>query len=482
MKRPNYLILLLCLLVVESIMAGIRLPAIISSNMVLQRNAEITIWGWADAGEQITINTSWLNSPFLMTADKNGDWILYQKTTDSKTHQSITLSDETSTLLLENIVFGEVWLCSGQSNMEQPLNGFNRQPAYGSMWAVFASKNDDVWLFNEQRNGNKMPLKELGNRTSWQQASPEYVARFSAVGYFFGKQLQEILDCPVGIIHTSFGGSTVEARISKEVTDSFQIADLTHTDSEKKPQHISTALFNAMLNPLIPFTLMGVLWYQGEHNFNEPALYKKFFPAMVEDWRSRWNTGDFPFYYVQIAPYSYDSSAGIQSVSNAAFMREAQLQCLDLIPNSGIAITIDIGDKDCIHPPKKKQVADRLLYHALNKTYGFKTIDYLSPVFDTLEIENGGILLKFKNAENGLYAFNELDGFEIAGDDRVFYPAKALIRNRMDVYVTNKSILEPVAVRYGWYSWFKGSLYDTNLLPASSFRMDDWGDAERINE
>jgi sialate O-acetylesterase len=163
-------------------------------------------------------------------------------------------------------------------------------------------------------------------------------------------------------------------------------------------------------------------------------------------------------------------------------MREAQLQCLDLIPNSGIAITIDIGDADCIHPPKKKEVADRLLYNALNQTYGYKTVNYAAPVYDSQEIKEGGIVLKFKNAETGLYSYDELNGFEIAGEDKVFYPADAKIVNDTDVFVINDNVPNPVAVRYAWRNWVVGTLYDVNLLPASSFRTDNWDEATRVEK
>jgi sialate O-acetylesterase len=204
---------------------------------------------------------------------------------------------------------------------------------------------------------------------------------------------------------------------------------------------------------------------------------------MVKDWRTRWNIGDFPFYYVQIAPFYYRAdSAAYETVQNTAFIREAQLQSMDLIPNSGIAITMDIGDKYSIHPPKKKEVADRLLFNALNQTYGFENLDHASPIYESMEPQDGGIVLSFKNAERGLYAFDELTGFEIAGSDKVFHPATARIVNSRNVFVISDKVPEPVAVRYGWSNWFIGTLFDTNLLPASSFRTDDWDDATRAEE
>ena len=327
---------------------------------------------------------------------------------------------------------------------------------------------------------SKTPLTNVKKYSAWQPASPESVAGFSAVAYFFGQQLQEILDVPVGLIHTSWGGSSVQAWISHDVMSSFQEVNLDDVDISKRTVHIPTALFNSMINPLIPYTIKGVLWYQGESNRGDPEDYKRLFPAMVKDWRTRWGIGDFPFYYVQIAPFLYGNNNAFQKADNSAFIREAQLECLDLISNSGIAITIDIGDKYSIHPPRKKEVADRLLFNALNRTYGYKTVDYAAPVFDSKELKDGGVLLKFKNAEMGLYSYNELEGFEISGDDKVFYPATAKIVNGKDVFVISDQVSNPVAVRYAWRNWVIGSLYDTNLLPASSFRTDEWDDATHI--
>jgi sialate O-acetylesterase len=178
----------------------------------------------------------------------------------------------------------------------------------------------------------------------------------------------------------------------------------------------------------------------------------------------------------------YGNNNEYQTSDNSAFIREAQLKCLDLIPNSGIAITMDIGDEYCIHPPKKKEVADRLLYNALNQTYGYKTVDYSSPIYDSLEVKDGGLIVKFKNAETGLYGYDKLEGFEIAGDDKIFYPANAEIVMRKEVFVQSDKVPNPVAVRYGWYNWVVGTLFDTNLLPASSFRTDKWDDAKRFEK
>ncbi len=467
------------LLFAGSIKAEIILPAIVSSNMVLQRNTTIVLWGWADTNEKIAIDTSWLDGPLNIQADKEGNWRIEVKTTNSKDPQSIVISGESSYLKLENILFGEVWLCSGQSNMEQPIKGYDGQPTFGSAMAIAKSNNANLRLFNVERSASLAPLRDIEKFNGWEQASPGSVSSFSAVAYFFGQQLQEILDCPVGLIHTSWGGSPVQAWMSKEVLSSFQEVNLNNVDITEGTNHIPTALFNSMINPLIPYTIKGALWYQGESNRNEPENYEKLFPAMVKDWRSRWGIGDFPFYYVQIAPYKYGDNEVFQEYDNSAFIRETQLQCLDIIPNSGIAISMDIGEENSIHPAKKKEVADRLLFNALNQTYGYKSIDCASPVFDSQELKDGGIILKFKNAENGLYSYDELTGFEIAGEDKVFYPANAKIEDRRNVFVKSNMVPNPVAVRYAWRNWIIGTLYDTNLLPAPSFRTDKWNDATR---
>ncbi len=480
MKRSTLFLLIILwnLQVLPSTHAEVSLPAIVSSNMVLQRNTTIVLWGWADANEKITVKTSWLEAAAHIEADNKGNWRLEVKTTNSKEPQTIRIKSETSDIVLQNILFGEVWLCSGQSNMQQPLKGYSGEPTFGAVLATAKSANPNLRLFTVGRAGSKTPVKNVESYTAWQQASPRSVINFSAVAYFFGQQLQEILDVPVGLIHTSWGGSKIQAWVSSEALSAYQRVDLEEIDITKRTHHTPTALFNSMINPLIPFTIRGVLWYQGESNRSEPEMYKKLLPAMVKDWRTRWEIGNFPFFYVQIAPFLYtNSNAHFQSLDNSAFIREAQLQCLDLIPNSGIAITMDIGDDYSIHPPKKKEVADRLLFNALNQTYGYKAVDCASPVFDSQEVKEGGMILKFKYAETGLFAYDGLTGFEIAGDDRVFYPADAKIVNHRQVFVKSDKVPHPVAVRYAWRNWIVGTLYDVNLLPASSFRTDNWDDA-----
>jgi sialate O-acetylesterase len=467
----------------QSVTAKITLPAIVSSNMVLQRNTTIKIWGWANANEKISISTTWLKKSINTHADAKGNWLVQVQTTSSKAPQNIILKSKSSSITLDNILFGEVWLCSGQSNMEMPMKGYAGQPIFGAADAVAKSSNSNLRLFSVTRTkGSKTPLKDVEKYAGWQQATPETVINFSAVGYFYGQQLQQILDVPVGLILSAWGGSSVQAWMSTEAIVPFQNIDLTTADITSKPNLIPTALFNAMVHPLIPYTIKGALWYQGESNVEEAEKYKRLFPAMVQDWRNRWGIGDFPFYFAQIAPHPYSGNETTVNSKNSAFMREVQLQCLDLIPNSGIAITMDIGAQRSIHPPKKKEVADRLLYNALNKTYGFKTINYLGPTLDAMEVKDAGLLIKFKSEEMGIFCFNELEGFEIAGVDKIFYPANAKIVDRKKVFVTSEKVSSPIAIRYCWNNWTVGTLFNTNLLPASSFRTDDWTDATKAKK
>lgn len=479
MRFLNVLATVLLILFCHTLFAEVKLPAIVSSNMVLQRNTSITIWGWADAGEKITIKTSWSDNLLQVVTDKKGDWQIEMQTTNSTDAQTIHIKSKKSDILLENILFGEVWFCSGQSNMEMPMKGFSAQPVYGSNLAIVKSLNANLRLFKVEKHSSMKPLTDLVKYESWEQASPNNVASFSAIAYYFGEQLQEVLDVPVGIILSSWGGSRIEAWMSQEamlISEEDYLAELDTTLKEKwKP----TALYNAMINPLIPFAIKGVLWYQGESNRKHPEQYKVFLPNMVADWRDRWKSGEFSFYQVQIAPFKYKTVDAFGNLLNTALMREAQIECGNLIPNSGTVVTLDVGDPNWIHPPYKKEVADRLLYNALNQTYGFSTIDYLAPSYDSLELKDAGLLLSFNNNDAGLYAYGEINNFEIAGNDKVFYPAKASIISRKQLFVQSDKVVAPVAVRYGWSNWVKASLFGANLLPVTSFRTDKWDDATR---
>ncbi|MEQ8239391.1 MAG: sialate O-acetylesterase [Cyclobacteriaceae bacterium] len=476
-KEVKFIALLFTILSFCEVSAKVKLPAIVSSHMVLQRNTTVVLWGWADVDEKITIKASWLKKPLSLKADDSGNWRVEVKTNDSKVPQTITIKDNSSKIILEDILFGEVWLCSGQSNMYQPVKGYSQnQPTANAMMARAKAKYANVRLFSVDKRNSKEPLSDLKGYKAWEKANEENVNDFSAVAWFFGQQLQDILDVPVGIIHSSYEGTSIRAWMSKEALSPFENVDLSDVELKESDKREPTILFNAMIQPLVPYTIKGVLWYQGESNRKDPAGYKKYLSAMVSDWRARWGVGDFPFYFVQIAPFPY--RAGKLKAVNTAFMREAMAECVDLIPNSGIAITTDIGDEKRVHPAFKKEVADRLLLLALEQTYGFENVDGMSPKYESMQVVDDTIKLSFRYAETGLFAYDKLLDFEIAGEDRVFYPAKAMIENGNRVVVFSEEVKQPVAVRYAWRNWVKGTLFDNNLLPASSFRTDDWQDSE----
>lgn len=463
------LFIMVCLFTIQDSFAKIKLPEILSSNMVLQRNASVKLWGWAKPTEKITIKTSWLTKSITVLPNESGRWEVTVLTTLSKEPQTINFKSAESNIKLENVLFGEVWVCSGQSNMRQPLKGYTGQPTFDGNKAIAASTNDNIRLFYIVEKGSPNPLDSISKYQKWDKASPATTKDFSAVAYFYGKQLQEILDVPVGLILTSWGGTKIQPWISKETMGSYLEKNNTKMDTLDKYKRVPSAIFNAMINPITSYTIKGVLWYQGESNKDEPKEYQKLFPEMVKDWRSKWNIGDFPFYYVQIAPHKYDIK------SKSQLIREVQLKSSLIIPNSGMVVTADIGSDASIHPPRKKEIADRLLFMALNKTYGMKEVDYLGPVYKDMKEKDCAMFVNFNNADTGLYSTEvSISNFEIAGADKIFYPAKAEIIKGMQVKVSSVDVLFPVAVRYGWTNLFTGTLFDNNMLPASSFRTDDW--------
>ncbi len=469
MKKIFFSLLVLVLIFNQESFAKIKLPSIIASNMVLQRNTSVKLWGWANPGEKINIKTSWISKSIKVETSENGRWEISLTTTLSKEPQTIQFKSKESIINLDSILFGEVWLCSGQSNMRMPLKGYTGQPTFDGNLEIATSKNPNLRLFAIAENGSLTPLDTVNTYKKWDSANSETVKDFSAVAYFYGKQLQKILDVPVGLIMTSWGGTRIQPWMSKEAITPLIDVNKVKKDTTEKYKRIPSAIYNAMINPITTYTIKGVLWYQGETNRDEPKVYQQLFPEMVKDWRKQWKIGDFPFYYVQIAPNKYVDK------SNSQYLREVQLRAVDIIPNSGIAVLSDVGSSETIHPPRKKEVAERLLFNALNKTYGFKDVDCMGPVYKSMIEKDCALLLTFNNAETGLFSpEKELSNFEIAGEDRVFYPAKAEIIAHKQLKVYSEQVKVPVAVRYGWCNWFVGSLFDNNMLPASSFRTDSW--------
>lgn len=454
--------------------AKIKLPAILSDNMVLQQQTSVNLWGDSDVKDpdnEITITTSWDDKEYIATP-VHGSWSVKIQTPKSGGPYTITISDG-ETLILNNVMIGEVWLCSGQSNMEMPIKGFQGQPVNGSLDIIAqATPENNIRMITIQRNSSCIPLQDCDAR--WEESTPQSVANVSATAYFFACYLQNILNVPVGIISSSWGGSKIEAWINKEtIEEQFPevLLEVLNKDLKdiSKPHVEPTLLYNAMINPIQSYTIKGAIWYQGEANRDKPELYKRLFPAMVQLWRNVWKQGDFPFYYVQIAPYDYGRENADKI--EAAQLRQVQLECMYLIPNSGIAVTADIGERTCIHPAAKSEVGQRLALWALSHTYGKDGIPFSGPLYKSAVIKEKAIEVEFKYSEMGMTSHGEdIIGFEIAGADSVYYPATAkLISGAKKISLEYKIESRPVSIRYCFKNYQPVNLFSNFGLPVSPF-------------
>ncbi|MCK9159758.1 MAG: sialate O-acetylesterase [Bacteroidaceae bacterium] len=474
--KRSFLIIVLFFLILGSVNAKITLPSVLASNMVLQQQTQVRLWGAAKVGANVVLQTSWNNKRFTTHSDKNGNWLISVPTPKAGGPYEITVSDG-ETLRLQNILIGEVWFCSGQSNMEMPIKGYSSMPVKDANEVIARAKASvPIRIFMAERSASKKPEENCVG--SWALNEGEGVANASATAYFFAKFLQETLNVPIGIVVSSWGGAQIESFMSKEtlqkVAPEFSFAHLEGNEKVESPNHKPCMVYNGMIYPFRNLTFKGMIWYQGESNRQNPEQYHRLFPAFVEEMREKvFNLGQFPFYYVQIAPHKYDGENLIQS----AEIREVQLKGLKEIPNSGMAVTMDIpGPSYNIHPCYKQQVGMRLGFLALAKTYGKKGIAYSGPIYKSMEIKGDKIFLHFDHADMGLAPYYEsLSGFEIAGANRVFYPAHATAnRSKQYVEVSSNSVPNPVAVRYCFRNYVVGSLFNNYGLPASSFRTDDW--------
>ena len=448
--------------------AEVKLPSIFGNNMVLQQQTDVAVWGKATPGATVSVKTSWNGKTYTARAGSDGKWKLKVSTPSAGGPYTLTISDG-KPVTFKNVMIGEVWVCSGQSNMEMPMKGYRNQPVIGSNQYIATSSNNQIRLITVPHSTSLTPLDDFNGQ--WKLCEPENVAEFSATAYFFGLMLNKTLNVPVGLINTSWGGTRIEPWISEEGLKPFdwvKLPDKTAKVEKLSPQ-TPTVLFNAMINPIVGYGIRGAIWYQGEANRNEPAQYLKLMPGLALNWRTVWGVGDFPMYYVQIAPFDYG-----QSGLNSAYLREAQLKASTAIPNFGMACIMDTGEKDCIHPSNKKAAGDRLAYLALVKTYGKKGIACEGPVLKEMKVEGSMVFLTFDNAPNGLTSFGKtLSCFEVAGASKRFYPAQAFITNA-GITLFSPVVSQPVAVRYAFKDFIIGDLFNTEGLPASSFRTDDW--------
>lgn len=448
--------------------AQTKMPAFFSDGMVLQQQSAAAIWGTDQAKKTIIVSGSWGKSVKTVT-DQWGHWKIKIPTPAAGGPYTIVVKGS-QTIQLKEVLMGEVWLCSGQSNMEMPVRGNPSQPVVGSNEAILNSNNPAIRVFHAPHAFSKTPLTDVVGE--WKAASPATTGNFSAAAYFFARKINAILGIPIGIIETSWGASSIESWMDSASLASFKTVVIPETLTIKEANTTHTMLYNSMLHPFVGYTIKGMLWYQGEANRTNAHEYQPLFSIMVNAWRKQWDQSIFPFYFVQIAPHS-----GIGSISGA-MLREAQLKSMQLVPKTGMAVTLDIGEKNLIHPSQKEWVGNRLAYWALANDYNIKGIAYSGPVFKSMEKTlNNRLIVSFDYAGMGLTSFGKpLSDFEIAGEDQKYYAAQAIFTKDRPSCITvwADSVKAPVHVRYAFKNWVEGSLFNTQGLPASSFRTDNW--------
>lgn len=469
----RFLVFLLAILGMVNMHAKVVLPSLFTDNMVLQQQTDVQLWGVASPKKMVTICPSWDKKLYTVRADDAGMWRASLKTPVAGGPYSISLSDGED-LMLRDVLIGEVWLCAGQSNMEMPLMGKANQPIADAVDMIVRTKpSRPIRICTIGQEGARMPQKNC--RAQWLKNTPEVVSETSATAYFFADYLQQVLDVPVGIIVSSWGGTSIQAWMSREVLAPFKAFDLGFLDDTtfiERPKYRPCMLYNAMIAPVEQYTIKGFLWYQGESNRKDPDLYRRLQPAFVKMLREAWGQGELPFYYVQIAPFAYEGAELVGS----ALLREAQLLNLKEIPNSNMVVTMDIGDCNCIHPAHKRKVGERLALLALSGSYGLKGFVPDAPVYQSMEVANGKAYLTFDCGSEGLAPLGAtISGIEVAGSDRVFYPATARIEKYTGrLEVDCEKVPVPVAVRYCFRNYEKGTLYSRYGIPVASFRTDTW--------
>ena len=460
-----------------SSIAQIELSNLFSDNMVLQQESHVNFWGKAKKNQELIIYTSWSVKIIRTIVKDDGSWEVKIKTPSAGGPYNIQVTCDGETKTINNVLIGEVWLASGQSNMEMTLSGNNREPVIGSLDAIANSNNTKIRFFNVKVKVSEERIDDIEGE--WLEANFKNTPNFSAVAYSYAKYLNQVLDIPFGIINSPKDGSVAEAWISPDVLKKIT------TDKElsyyaKQPHNNPSVLFNGMINAIIPFTIKGVIWYQGEGNSGRYQNYMKLMNGLIKNWRDEWGLGDFPFYFVQLAP---NGSLGQGNGTSQAFLREAQLRTMLSVENTGMAVTLDIGSTITNHPPEKLLIGKRLAYWALAKNYGFNGLPHSGPVYESMKVKNNKVYVNFKFAKNGVTSYGKpLSGFEIAGEDKIFYSADASIdphwsagwENRSVLTLSNKNVPNPLYIRYGWKNYIEGALYNVEGLPASSFRSYDF--------
>jgi sialate O-acetylesterase len=502
---------LLCLSAATAAYADVRLPAILSDHLVLQAGKPASLWGWADAGEKVTAEMGGQKAETVANAE--GKWSIKMPLPAGEGPFELHVQGR-NRLTVQDVLVGELWVCSGQSNMEWTVSS-SQNPNEEAQAANFPK----IRHFKVKKNVSRTPLEDVEG--SWAVCSPATVPQFSAVGYFFGRELhQKLKGVPVGLVGTNWGGTAAEGWTSKKTFESIPElksvlepaearlaaydpvaaqagyekvleawkAQVEKAKAEGKPEprkpgppqspatnpSFPANLYNAMIAPLLPLSIRGAIWYQGESNVSRAAQYRILFPAMIANWRKDFAQGDFPFHFVQLAPFSYSRGNPAADPTPCAELWEAQLHTLRTVPNTGMAVTTDIGNVKDIHPKNKQEVGRRLALWALAHQYGKKDLVYSGPLYTTSKIEGSKVRIQFEHGK-GLKSRDgqPLSHFTIAAEDKNFVPAEATIEGDALV-VHSPAVSKPVAVRFAWRDDAEPNLVNGAGLPASPFRTDSF--------
>lgn len=449
--------------------------------MVLQQGQRNAVWGWADDGEAVTVE---FNGAKATAQSKDGRWMV--KLPRLKAGETGTLRvNGNNTIELTNVAVGEVWLCSGQSNVEFPLSR-----ASNADESIASCTNTAIRFFQVAHLRTNDAATDVKGR--WEVSSPSNAPKFTAVGYFFGRDVQKKLNVPIGLIQSAWGGTPCEAwtpraairgdqKLNDELEQKNRAAASNRPAKGKKARQpwVSGELYNGMIAPVMPYGIKGVIWYQGEANASRAAQYRRLFPLMIQSWRKNWDEGAFPFLAVQLAPYDKVKKRSLEEItskpedSDWAELREAQLLAARNLPKAGLAVITDVGEKDDIHPKKKEPVGDRLAAAAEAIAYG-ENVEYSGPIYRSMKVRGNAAILSFDHVDGGLESRGgDLTGFAICGEDRKFGWAKAVIDGDK-VVVKSSDVSKPVAVRYGWADFPVVNLWNKAGFPASPFRTDDF--------
>jgi sialate O-acetylesterase len=500
----------LLLAAASSALADVRLPALFTDHMVLQQGQKNRVWGWADPGEAVVVTIA--GQRHTATADAQGKWHIALDALPVGGPHTLAITGKNK-LAIEDVLVGEVWICSGQSNMQWSVAQSN-DPDLESKTAKYPK----IRLISVPQVGTQEPQDDF--KGQWEVCTPQTVSQFSAVGYFFGRQLHQTLDVPIGLIDDAWGGSACEAWVRRDLLAQDekyqpllarweqieknydaakaqanyqkQVADWEAARAKaqaegkpvpqrpRPPVNLLTGnarpgnIYNGVLKPTIGYGIRGVIWYQGESNAGRAYQYRDLFPLMIKSWRDEWQIGDFSFYWVQLADFKDEKPEPAES--DWAELREAQTMTMARLPNTGQAVIIDLGEGRDIHPRNKQDVAKRLARWALARDYGVTDLPYRSPEYKSMQKQSNKIVLTFDHVGSGLYTFDVTKpvGFAIAGSDKKFVWADAQLDGTNKIVVWSDKVADPVAVRYAWADNPVCNVYSRDGLPLTPFRTDDW--------